>query len=387
MANDSSLLKEKASKVLIIDDEEINREILANIIKDECECLFAKDGDEGLAILKQEAEEIDLVLLDLIMPKMDGITFLKFKKENPEISEIPVIVLTSDKEKEVECLKLGAMDFIKKPFESSDVILARIMRIIEHYRVNHITKKMDEVALEIDDVYKSYGKKEVLKGISLYVKKGEIYGFVGKNGVGKSTTIDAIVGLKDFNSGDIKIFGQSIKDDPVATKKLFGYVPSEPTAYELMTGKEFLEFIGSSYGMIQSSFDANYDFLKRKFDLPEADLNRKISEYSHGMKQKVCLMASLIHNPKLWVLDEPTVGLDIMVYEVLLRMLRDYAKAGNTIFITSHNIELVSAICDKVAIVNEGKIAVELDFKKEPYKRKDLKRVFFKVYGEGVENL
>lgn len=239
-----------------------------------------------------------------------------------------------------------------------------------------------EYALEVDNVFKSYGKKEVLKGINLRVNKGEVYGYIGKNGVGKSTLIDSIVGLKDFNKGDIKIFGHSIKHEPLETKKLFGYVPSEPVAYELMTGYEFLEFIASSYDMVQESFDANVAWLKEKFNLPDDDLNRRINEYSHGMKQKVCLMASLLHNPKLWILDEPTVGLDIMVYEVLLKMLKEYAKNGNTVFITSHNIDLVSAICDKVAIVNNGVIVQEIDFKKEPYKRKDLKRIFFRVYGD-----
>lgn len=242
----------------------------------------------------------------------------------------------------------------------------------------------NDLALFVDNVHKSYGKKEVLKGINLKVRKGEIYGYIGKNGVGKSTLIDSIVGLKDFNSGDIKIFNHSIKDEPLETKKLFGYVPSEPVAYELMTGNEFLEFIGSCYDMVQESFEANVNWLKEKFNLPNDDLNRRINEYSHGMKQKVCLMASLLHNPKLWILDEPTVGLDIMVYEVLLKMLKGYAKAGNTVFITSHNIDLVSAICDKVAIVNNGVICQEIDFKKEPYKRKDLKRIFFRVYGDKI---
>ena len=243
---------------------------------------------------------------------------------------------------------------------------------------------VSKYALRVEKVHKSYGKKEVLKGISLNIEKGEIYGYIGKNGVGKSTLIDSVVGLKDFNDGNIFIFDKSIKDEPLEAKKLFGYVPSEPVTYELMTGFEFLEFIASSYNMVQESFEANLNWLKDKFNLPDDDLSRKISEYSHGMKQKVCLMASLIHNPKLWILDEPTVGLDIMVYEVLMKMLKEYAKNGNTVFITSHNIDLVSAICDKVAIVNNGVIQVEIDFKKEPLKRKDLKRIFFKVYGDKI---
>ena len=236
-------------------------------------------------------------------------------------------------------------------------------------------------ALYIEDLHKSYGTKEVLKGITVKVKPGEIYGYIGKNGAGKSTMIDSIVGLKDFNSGEVRIFNHNVKDEPIDVKKLFGYVPSEPVTYELMTGREFLEFIGSAYEMSQEAFDRNYAFLQNKFTIFDDDLNRKISDYSHGMKQKVCLMASLIHNPRLWILDEPTVGLDIMVYEVLVKMLKEYAKNGGTIFITSHNIELVASLCDRVAIINNGQIAQEIDFKKQPNKRKDLKRIFFKIYG------
>lgn len=239
-----------------------------------------------------------------------------------------------------------------------------------------------DYVLEIKDLFKSYGKKDVLKGLNLKVKKGEVYGFIGRNGIGKSTTIDCIVGLKEADSGDILILGKDVKRQSVETKMLFGYVPSEPITYEMMTGNEYLQFIGSAYGMLQKSFKANYEFLVKKFKMNTIDLNRKISEYSHGMKQKICLMASLIHNPKLWILDEPTVGLDIMIYEVLLKMIKDFASFGKTVFITSHNIDLVSKICDKVAIVNDGKVVQLIDFNEEPYKRRELSRIFFKTYGD-----
>lgn len=244
-----------------------------------------------------------------------------------------------------------------------------------------LTNTLPNIAISFDNLHKSYGSKEVIKGISLDIKKGEIFGFLGKNGVGKSTTIDCLVGLKDYNSGSIKIFDLDIKENPLEAKSLFGYVPSEPMTYELMSGYEYLQFIAASYEMSQESFDKNYEFLKDKFTIYDEDLNRPIVEYSHGMKQKVCLMASLIHNPKLWIMDEPTVGLDVMVYETLLKMMKEYAKSGNTIFITSHNIELVASICDRVAIINNGNIVNLIDFNKEPLKRKDLKRIFFRVYG------
>lgn len=239
-----------------------------------------------------------------------------------------------------------------------------------------------DYVIQIKDLFKSYGKKEVLKGLNLEVKKGEVFGFIGKNGIGKSTTIDCIVGLKDYDSGHILICGKDNKRDDLETKNMIGYVPSEPVTYENMTGNEYLQFIASSYNMIQASFNNNYNFLVKKFNMNTIDMNRKIKEYSHGMKQKICLMASLIHNPKVWILDEPTVGLDIMVYEVLLKMIKDFASYGKTVFVTTHNIELVSKVCDRVAIINDGKVVELIDFNKEPLKRRDLNKIFFKIYGE-----
>lgn len=256
----------------------------------------------------------------------------------------------------------------------------------ETFDENSISEELEfkdiDYALQIKDLYKNYGHKEVLKGLNLDVQKGEVFGFIGKNGIGKSTTIDCIVGLKEANSGEILLFGKDIKKDPLRAKELFGYVPSEPITYEMMTGNEYLQFIASSYNMIQSSFNKNYEFLIKKFGMTPADMDRKIREYSHGMKQKICLMASLIHNPKIWILDEPTVGLDIMVYEVLLKMIKRFATYGRTVFITSHNIELVSKVCDRVAIILDGRVANLIDFKKEPLKRRDLAKIFFKTYGD-----
>lgn len=243
-----------------------------------------------------------------------------------------------------------------------------------------------EVVLSIHGLCKSYGKKEVLKGIDLDVYKGEVFGFIGKNGAGKSTTIDCVVGLKDFQSGTILVDNHNIKENPIDAKMALGYVPSEPMAYEAMTGNEYLQFVASSYNMYQEAFDGNYAFLKRKFMISEEDLERRIREYSHGMKQKVCLMASLIHNPSLWVLDEPTVGLDILVYQTLMEMLKDFALNGRTVFITSHNIDLVSRVCNRVAIINDGVVAEEIDFAKDPFKRKNLSKIFFDTYAKNEEN-
>lgn len=240
--------------------------------------------------------------------------------------------------------------------------------------------------LVIEHLKKSYGRgknvKEVLKDLNLIVHKGEVFGFIGKNGIGKSTTIDCIVGLKEQDEGEIFVNGQNTIDEPLECKASFGYVPSEPVAYEMMSGNEYLQFIASTYYISERAFRRNYAFLIRKFDLSEADMNRKIAEYSHGMKQKICLMASLIHNPKLWILDEPTVGLDIMVYDTLVKMIREFANNGRTVFITSHNIDMVSQICDRVAIINDGRVVRLYDLNLDPIKRRDLGKIFFKVYEE-----
>lgn len=233
----------------------------------------------------------------------------------------------------------------------------------------------------IEDLYKSYGEKEVLLGLNLEVHEGELFGFIGRNGIGKSTTIDCMIGAKKFNKGRIELNGYDIVKDPIDAKKSLGYVASEPTCYEEMTGYDYLEFVASIYGMTEGDFRRNSEYLCNRLQLNLDELNNPISDYSHGMKQKLCLVASLIHSPKVWVLDEPTVGLDIMAVEKLKKMLREYANHNNTVFVTSHNIELVSKICDKVAIINDGKVVALYDLNKNPNKRLQLSKIFLDTYG------
>lgn len=233
----------------------------------------------------------------------------------------------------------------------------------------------------IEDLYKSYGEKEVLLGLNLEVHEGELFGFIGRNGIGKSTTIDCMIGAKKFNKGRIELSGYDIVKDPIDAKKSLGYVASEPTCYEEMTGYDYLEFVASIYGMTEGDFRRNSEYLCNRLQLNLDELNNPISDYSHGMKQKLCLVASLIHSPKVWVLDEPTVGLDIMAVEELKKMLREYANHNNTVFVTSHNIELVSKICDKVAIINDGKVVALYDLNKNPNKRLQLSKIFLDTYG------
>lgn len=239
----------------------------------------------------------------------------------------------------------------------------------------------EKIAISIQDLYKSYGKKEVLLGISLDVREGELLGFIGRNGVGKSTTIDCMIGAKKFNSGNITVNGYDIKKDPLDAKYSYGYVASEPTCYEEMTGLEYFEFIASIYGLSEGELKTNYKYLCKRLELSDEDLNKPIADYSHGMKQKLCLIASLLHSPKIWILDEPTVGLDIMAVEELKKMMREYANHGNTVFVTSHNIDFVSKICDRVAIINNGRVQALLDLNRDPNKRLQLSRIFLETYG------
>ena len=240
-------------------------------------------------------------------------------------------------------------------------------------------------SIKITNLNKSYGKKQVLFDINLEIYEGELFGFIGKNGVGKSTTIECVLGSKLFDSGEILVEGLDIKEKPIEVKKLIGYVASEPTCYEDMTGMQYLQFIGSIYSINPQIFIKNISFLLKKFEFNEEDLYREIREYSHGMKQKVCLMASLIHNPKIWILDEPTVGLDAMSANELSLLMKDYVKHGNTCFVASHNIDLISKLCDRVAIIKDGRIYEVYDLKHEPSLRNRMEKIFLKLYQEKEE--
>lgn len=247
-----------------------------------------------------------------------------------------------------------------------------------------LTQPSDELefAIQVQDLHKSYGAKHVLKGLSLEVRPGELFGFLGKNGAGKSTTIDCMIGAKRFQSGEITVGGYNIKNEPLDAKYSYGYVASEPTCYEVMTGYDYLEFIASIYKLSEEEFIKSYRYLCGRLKLDIAELSHHVSGYSHGMKQKLCLVASLMHNPNVWILDEPTVGLDIMAQEELKKMMREYANHGKTVFVTSHNIELIAKICDKVAIINDGVVATVFDLNRDPNKRLQLPKLFIDTYGD-----
>ncbi len=239
-----------------------------------------------------------------------------------------------------------------------------------------------KAVLEIKNLVKSYGDKEVLKGINLVAYEGQIVGLIGKNGIGKSTTIDCVTGSKNYNSGEILINGTKIEDNQVEIKKTFGYISSEPCLYETMTGYEYLSFIGSVYKVNKSVFRAKVDDLCNIFDLSERDLSAKIKGYSHGMKQKLSLIASLLHSPSLWILDEPTVGLDVMVFHNLIKCMKEFTSEGKTILITSHNLDFIGKVCNRVDIIKDGVIFKSINLDEEVDMRTKLDDVLTEIYGD-----
>lgn len=210
--------------------------------------------------------------------------------------------------------------------------------------------------LYINNFSKSYdGKNKAVDNLNLHVNKGEIFGFIGHNGAGKSTTIKSITGIIDFEEGDIIISGKSIKHNPYECKKRMAYIPDNPNLYEYLTAMDYLHFVGNVYGM--DSIDCSNQIKKyaEVFEI-EKKLNSTISSFSHGMKQKVAIIAALIHRPELLVMDEPFVGLDPRAAFSLKTIMKEICKEGSTIFFSSHVLEVVEKICTRVGMINKGRL-------------------------------
>ena len=208
----------------------------------------------------------------------------------------------------------------------------------------------------IEDLHKAYGDKQVLKGLNLKVYPCELFGFIGRNGIGKSTTIDCMIGAKQFQSGRILIDGFDIAKQPLEAKKRFGYVASEPSCYEVMTGYDYLEFIAGIYKISEGEFIKNYTYLCGRLKLDIKELKNRISEYSHGMKQKLAIISALIHSPKVLILDEPFVGLDPKASFILKEIMKEFCNNGGCIFFSTHVLEVAEKICDKIGIIKGGKL-------------------------------
>lgn len=211
--------------------------------------------------------------------------------------------------------------------------------------------------LKIEHYTKIYGSKVAVDDLSLHIAPGEIYGFIGHNGAGKTTTLKACAGILQFEQGEILIDGISIKRDPLSCKQKMAYVPDNPDLYEFMTGWKYLNFVADVYGVSLSDRKERLARYTEMFSLSAA-LNQPVSAYSHGMKQKLALIAALIHAPKLILLDEPFVGLDPLASHQLKQLMRQHCEAGGSIFFSTHVLEVAEKLCDKVAIIRGGKLVV-----------------------------
>ena len=209
--------------------------------------------------------------------------------------------------------------------------------------------------LNISHLTKTYGDKKAVDDLSLHIAPGEIYGFIGHNGAGKTTTIKSVVGILQFDEGEITIDGTSLKDDPIACKKKIAYIPDNPDLYEFMSGIKYLNFVADIFGVGAEERQERIKKYADMFELTE-DLAQPISAYSHGMKQKLAIIAAWIHNPKLIIMDEPFLGLDPKASFLLKEMMRDVCAADGAIFFSTHVLEVAEKLCDKVAIIKGGKL-------------------------------
>lgn len=209
--------------------------------------------------------------------------------------------------------------------------------------------------LKIENLTKSYGDKTVLKGISLHIQKGEIYGFIGHNGAGKSTTIKCCVGILKFENGEIFVDGLPVKAQPLECKKKIAYIPDNPDLYEFMKGIEYLKFIGGIFQVEPNKLSERIKKYADALELTE-NLAQPISSYSHGMKQKLAIISAWIHTPELIIMDEPFVGLDPKASHTLKQMMREVCDNGGAIFFSTHVLEVAEKLCDKVAIIKDGEI-------------------------------
>ena len=209
--------------------------------------------------------------------------------------------------------------------------------------------------LRIEHLTKTYGEKKAVDDLSVHILPGEIYGFIGHNGAGKTTTLKSVAGLLNFDAGEIYINRRSIKADPIGCKRDLAYIPDNPDLYDYMNGIGFLNFVADIFGVDAETRAARIRRYADAFELT-ADLAQPISAYSHGMKQKLAVISALIHDPKLILMDEPFVGLDPIAAHTLKGIMRDICNSGGAIFFSTHVLEVAEKLCDKVAIIREGRL-------------------------------
>ncbi len=237
------------------------------------------------------------------------------------------------------------------------------------------------IMLEIKNVSKSYdGKTKAVDSVNLTIMPGDIYGFIGHNGAGKTTLLKSIAGIIDFDEGEILHFGHSIKKDAMEAKKMLAYIPDNPDVYETLTGIQYLDFIADVFNIEINKRNMIIDKYAKLFEI-EAALNDPISSYSHGMKQKVVIMSALIHEPKVMLLDEPFVGLDPKASFNLKEVFKELCENGSLIFFSTHVLEVAEKLCNKVAIIKQGKIVANGETE-DVIKDQSLEHIFLELLNE-----
>ena len=234
--------------------------------------------------------------------------------------------------------------------------------------------------LKITHLTKTFGEKKAVDDLSLEIAPGEIYGFIGHNGAGKTTTLKSVVGIQQFDAGEITIGGISLKEDPLACKRQLAYIPDNPDLYDFMTGIKYLNFIADIFGVSASDRQERIRKYADLFELTD-DLAQPIAAYSHGMKQKLAIISAWIHAPKLIIMDEPFVGLDPKASHLLKGMMREVCDAGGAIFFSTHVLEVAEKLCDKVAIIKAGKL-IRSGTMEEVKGDDSLENVFLELEGE-----
>ena len=234
--------------------------------------------------------------------------------------------------------------------------------------------------LYIEHLTKTFGGKKAVDDLSLHIAPGEIYGFIGHNGAGKTTTLKSVVGIQQFDSGEIRIGGHSIQTEPLACKRMLAYIPDNPDLYDFLTGIKYLNFIADIFSV---GAQERQERIRRYADLFEltGDLAQPIAAYSHGMKQKLAIIAAWIHQPKLILMDEPFVGLDPKAAHILKGMMREVCDQGGAIFFSTHVLEVAEKLCDKVAIIKAGRL-IRSGTMEEVKGDDSLEEVFLELEGE-----
>ncbi len=238
--------------------------------------------------------------------------------------------------------------------------------------------------IKIEHVSKSFNKEnKVINNISLDLPDGEIIGFIGLNGAGKTTLIKMMTGILKPDSGKIQINGHDIVKDPIIAKQMIGYMADSPDMFLRLTGIEYIHLLSDIYQVPKEERKKRIKELSEKFNLEDV-LDKPMQGYSHGTRQKMMVMGALVHNPKVWILDEPLIGLDPQSSILLKEMMREHASKNNTVFFSTHVLEIAEKLCDRIAIIDKGKILYygTLDDLKKKYKKNDLEKLFMEVIQE-----